>query len=295
MKKKIFKFLVLSLIMCNLSYAGPVTVKKTKWHHMDIKKHFEIITDNVRAGKSAQKFEIRHGECKKQDCKWGAQRTERHLKKLHYSSKKFKNPVYYSLSLYIPDEFGYDYVASKMSMFQSKMMGVDMPLWIVSTQGSGFQLRLGHYKRCEVSKFVKGTWNDFIIKANYSRERIKGEKYFELWWNGKQIDECTHYIPFVNSKHIKESKSHGWSSNKQQINMRYGIYKFRLGDYLTHINKNKPKNMKTMTQPSGQKNIIKPFKYKWENKIPTTVMLFDEIRFGESYSEVDIKTNDPVD
>ena len=262
---------------------------------MDIKKHFEIITDNVRAGKSAQKFEIRHGECKKQDCKWGAQRTERHLKKLHYSSKKFKDPVYYSLSLYIPDEFGYDYVASKMSMFQSKMMGVDMPLWIVSTQGSGFQLRLGHYKRCEVSKFVKGTWNDFIIKANYSRERIKGEKYFELWWNGKQIDECTHYIPFVNSKHIKESKSHGWSSNKQQINMRYGIYKFRLGDYLTHINKNKPKNMKTMTQPSGQKNIIKPFKYKWENKIPTTVMLFDEIRFGKSYSDVDIKNNIPVD
>lgn len=295
MKKKIFKFLVLSLIMCNLSYAGPVTVKKTKWHHMDIKKHFEIITDNVRAGKSAQKFVIRHGECKKQDCKWGAQRTERHLKKLHYSSKKFKNPVYYSLSLYIPDEFGYDYVASKMSMFQSKMMGVDMPLWIVSTQGSGFQLRLGHYKRCEVSKFVKGTWNDFIIKANYSRERIKGEKYFELWWNGKQIDECTHYIPFVNSKHIKESKSHGWSSNKQQINMRYGIYKFRLGDYLTHINKNKPKNMKTMTQPSGQKNIIKPFKYNWEVKIPTTIMLFDEIRFGKSFSEVDIKTNDPVD
>lgn len=295
MMKKIFKFLVLSLIMCNLSYAGPVTVKKTKWHHMDIKKHFEIITDNVRAGKSAQKFVIRHGECKKQDCKWGAQRTERHLKKLHYSSKKFKNPVYYSLSLYIPDEFGYDYVASKMSMFQSKMMGVDMPLWIVSTQGSGFQLRLGHYKRCEVSKFVKGTWNDFIIKANYSRERIKGEKYFELWWNGKQIDECTHYIPFVNSKHIKESKSHGWSSNKQQINMRYGIYKFRLGDYLTHINKNKPKNMKTMTQPSGQKNIIKPFKYNWEVKIPTTIMLFDEIRFGKSFSEVDIKTNDPVD
>ena len=295
MKKKIFKFLVLSSIMCNLSYAGPVTVKKTKWHHMDIKKHFEIITDNVRAGKSAQKFEIRHGECKKQDCKWGAQRTERHLKKLHYSSKKFKDPVYYSLSLYIPDEFGYDYVASKMSMFQSKMMGVDMPLWIVSTQGSGFQLRLGHYKRCEVSKFVKGTWNDFIIKANYSRERIKGEKYFELWWNGKQIDECTHYIPFVNSKHIKESKSHGWSSNKQQINMRYGIYKFRLGDYLTHINKNKPKNMKTMTQPSGQKNIIKPFKYNWEVKIPTTIMLFDEIRFGKSFSEVDIKTNDPVD
>ena len=43
--------------------------------------------------------------------------------------------------------------------------------------------------------------------------------------------------------------------------MRYGIYKFRVGDYLSQINRNKPKGMKTMTQPSGQKNIIKPFKY----------------------------------
>lgn len=293
--KKLLEIVILSLFVCSLGYAEPVTVKKTKWHHMDIKKHFEIITDNVRAGKSAQKFEIRHGECKKQDCKWGAQRTERHLKKLHYSSKKFKEPVFYALSIYIPEDFGYDFVASKMSLFQAKMKGVDMPLWMVSTQGSGFQVRLGHYKRCHGFSFKKGSWNDFIVKTNYSRERIKGEKYFELWWNGEQINECTHYIPFVKSKHIKESKSHGWSSNKQQINMRYGIYKFRVGDYLSQINRNKPKGMKTMTQPSGQKNIIKPFKYKWENKIPTTVMLFDEVRFGKSYDEVDINKNKPVD
>ena len=293
--KKVLVIFFISLFVSNSSYSEPVTVKNTKWHHMDIKKHFEIITDNVRSGKTAQKFEIRHGECKKQDCKWGAHRTERHLKKLHYSSKKFKDPEYYSLSLYIPNEFGYDFVASKMSMFQAKMKGVDMPLWMVSSQGSGFQVTLGHYKRCDVQAFKKETWNDFIIKANYSRERVKGEKYFELWWNGKQINECTHYIPFVTNKHIKESKSHGWSSNKQQINMRYGIYKFRVGDYLSLINKNKPKNMKTMTQPSGQKNIIKPFKYKWENKIPTTIMLFDEVRFGASYEEVDINNNNPVD
>tara|TARA_Y100000741_G_scaffold188389_1_gene143374 strand:- start:89 stop:976 length:888 start_codon:yes stop_codon:yes gene_type:complete len=295
MIKKILKILLPVLILCNSSYAVPIVVKKTKWHHMDIKKHFEIVTENVRLGKTAQKFEIRHGECKKQDCKWGAHRTEKHLKIYQYSKKKFKDPVFYAVSIFIPEDFGYDFVASKMSMFQAKMKGVDMPLWMVSTQGAGFQVRLGHYKRCSVHSFKKGTWNDFVVKTNYSRERIKDEKYFELWWNGKKIDECTHYIPFVTKKHIKESKSHGWSSNKQQINMRYGIYKFRVGDYLSQINKNKPKNMKTMTQPSGQKNIIKPFKYNWEIKIPTTAMLFDEIRFGKSFSEVDIKTNDPVD
>ena len=61
------------------------------------------------------------------------------------------------------------------------------------------------------------------------------------------------------------------------------------------MNKNKPKGIKMMIQPCGQKNIIKPFKYKWENKIPTTIMLYDEIRFGKTFSEVDIKTNNPVD
>ena len=53
-----------------------------------------------------------------------------------------------------------------------------------------FEVTLGHYKRCDVQSFKKENWNDFIIKANYSRERVKGEKYFELWWNGKQINEC---------------------------------------------------------------------------------------------------------
>ena len=294
--KKIFKFLVLSSIMCNLSYAGPVTVKKTVWHHMGVKKHFEIITDNVRAGKSAQKFEIRHGECKKQDCKWGAHRSERKLKKLHYPKKKISDPVFYALSIFTPKDFGYDTVARKMSLFQAKMKGVDMPIWMVSTDGSGFELSLGHYKRCyEGGTLKKETWYDFVIKVIYSREKIKGTKYVELWLNGKQLDDCTYYLPIINSKQIKESKSHGWNSNRQQIDMRYGIYKFRAGDYLSQINKNKPKGLKTMIQPSGQKNIIKPFKYNWEVKIPTTIMLFDEIRFGKSFSEVDIKTNDPVD
>ena len=87
---KILKILALALILCNSSYAGPVTIKKTVWHHMGVKDHFEIVTDNVRAGETAQKFEIRHGECKKQDCKWGAHRSERKLKKLHYPKKKIK-------------------------------------------------------------------------------------------------------------------------------------------------------------------------------------------------------------
>ena len=90
MMKKILKLLVLASILCNSSYAVPIVVKKTRWHHMDIKKHFEIVSENVRAGKTAQKFEIRHGECKKQDCKWGAHRTEKHLKIYQFSKKNLK-------------------------------------------------------------------------------------------------------------------------------------------------------------------------------------------------------------
>jgi hypothetical protein len=294
--KEILKILVLTLILCNSSYAGPVTIKNTVWHHMGVKDHFEIVTNNVRAGKSAQKFEIRHGECKKQDCKWGAHRSERKLKKLHYPKKKLSDPVFYALSIFTHKDFGYETVARKMSLFQAKMKGVDMPIWMVSTDGSGFELSLGHYKRCyEGGTLKKETWNDFVIKVIYSKEKVKGTKYVELWLNGKQLNDCTYYLPIINDKQIKESKSHGWNSNRQQIDMRYGIYKFRAGDYLSQINKNKPKGLKTMIQPSGQKNIIRPFKYKWENKIPTTIMLYDEIRYGKTFSEVDIKTNNPVD
>ena len=50
--------------------------------------------------------------------------------------------------------------------------------------------------------------------------------------------------------------------------------------------------MKIFTQPSGQVNIVKPFKFKWENEF--TVMLFDEVRFGKTYEE-DINNNNPVD
>ena len=295
MKKFLYIF-VLSLFNYNFSYSEPVTIKKTVWHHMAVTEHFKIVTGNVRAGKTAQKFEIRHGECKKQDCKWGAHRSERKLKKNHYPKTKLSDPVFYALSIFPPKDFGYDTVARKMSLFQAKMKGVDMPIWMVSTDGSGFELSLGHFKRCyEGGTLNKETWNDFVIKVIYSKEKVQGTKYVELWLNGIQLDDCTHYLPIINNKQIKESKSHGWSSNKQQIDMRYGIYKYRAGDYLSQINKNKPKGIKTMIQPSGQKNIIKPFKYKWENEIPTTVMLFDEVRFGKSYEEVDINKNNPVD
>ena len=222
--KKILKISVLALIICNSSYAGPVTIKKTVWHHMGVKDHFEIVTDNVRAGETAQKFEIRHGECKKQDCKWGAHRSERKLKKLHYPKKKLSDPVFYALSIFTPKDFGYDTVARKMSLFQAKMKGVDMPIWMVSTDGSGFELSLGHYKRCyEGGTLKKETWNDFVIKVIYSKEKVKGTKYVELWLNGKQLNDCTYYLPIINDKQIKESKSHGWNSNRQQIDMRYGI------------------------------------------------------------------------
>ena len=203
---KILKILALALILCNSSYAGPVTIKKTVWHHMGVKDHFEIVTDNVRAGETAQKFEIRHGECKKQDCKWGAHRSERKLKKLHYPKKKLSDPVFYALSIFTPKDFGYDTVARKMSLFQAKMKGVDMPIWMVSTDGSGFELSLGHYKRCyEGGTLKKETWNDFVIKVIYSKEKVKGTKYVELWLNGKQLNDCTYYLPIINDKQIKES------------------------------------------------------------------------------------------
>ena len=78
--------------------------KHTKSNHLSVTKDsFYIVSDVVRAGETGQMFVLKHGQCKGQDCKWGAHRSERRLMINHYSSKKIGKEVYYAVSIYIPE------------------------------------------------------------------------------------------------------------------------------------------------------------------------------------------------
>ena len=70
--------LVLWLLATANSYAEDITVSKTINNHLSAspKETFFVVDDFVRSGKIGQKFVLKHGQCKGQDCKWGAHRTE---------------------------------------------------------------------------------------------------------------------------------------------------------------------------------------------------------------------------
>ena len=265
--------------------------KHTKSNLLSVTKDsFYIVSDVVRAGKTGQMFVLKHGQCKGQDCKWGAHRSERRLMINHYSSKKIGKEVYYAVSIYIPEEFGYQSTAGKMSLLQAKMTGVDMPLWMIYTDGAGYYLKLPFVGRskCMLGIIEKGRWHDFVVKADYGREKVKEHEYFKIWQNGKE-QKCTTYIPIITSRTMKESRSHGWSSNNQEINMRYGIYKWEIGKFLKFTGTNKTIKYKTFDQPSGYTNIKYPFKYNWGKELMTTVMYYDEVRIGKTLQEVRIQ------
>ena len=282
---------VFALLFTVNTYAEDIPVNKTETGPLSAspKETFFVVDDFVRSGKNGQKFVLKHGQCKGQDCKWGAHRTERRLKAKHSSSKKVGNEVFYGLSIHIPKDFGYEFTAGKMSLFQAKMTGVDMPIWMLQTDGGAYYLTLPHsgLAKCRLGLIEKGRWHDFVVKADYGREKVKGHKYFEIWQNAERQD-CYASSPIITKKVMTESKSHGWNSNKQDITLRYGIYKWEIGEFLQFTGSKKPK-IKTFLQPSGYKNIKYPFKYDWGKDLMTTVMHYDEIRLGKSFDEVTIQ------
>ena len=199
------------------------------------------------------------------------------------------NEVFYGLSVYIPEDFGYEFTAGKMSLIQAKMTGVDMPIWMLDTDGGAYYLKLPHsgLAKCMMGLIEKGKWHDFVVKADYGREKVKGYKYFEIWQNAERRN-CDASSPIITKKVMTESKSHGWNSNKQDITMRYGIYKWEIGEFLQFTGSKKPK-IKTFLQPSGYKNIKYPFKYDWGKELATTVMYYDELRVGKTFAEATIQ------
>ena len=78
------------------------------------------------------------------------------------------NEVFYGLSIHIPENFGYEFTAGKMSLFQAKMTGVDKPLWMLETDGAGYYLKLPHSRSVKytISFIEKGRWHDFVVKVD---------------------------------------------------------------------------------------------------------------------------------
>jgi len=289
--------LLVLILFPSAASAKDITVKHTQTGPLSAnpKDTFFVVGDFTKAGDKAQMFVLAHGQCKGQDCKWSAQRSEREIKITDRSKSKIGNILFYSVSIFIPKEMDGNTSGGKLSLFQAKMKGVDMPLWQIFTSGMGFNVKIPATKgKMFCALFNKGEWNDIVVKVDYGREKVKDYKYFEMWINGENKPGCTHHSQVVTKQVIKESKSHGWSSNTQQISTRYGIYRWNVGDYLyrkasSEIRKANKKKMKEYKQPNGLTSIMYPFKMDWGHEVPTLTLYYDEVRYGKSLGEVMIR------
>ena len=70
--------------------------------------------------------------------------------------------------------------------------------------------------------------------------------------------------------------------------MRYGVYKWEIGDFLRFTGSKKPK-VQTFNQSSDYTNIKFPFKYDRGKELMTTIMYYDKVRIWKSLSEASIQ------
>jgi hypothetical protein len=278
-----------------IAHAKPI-LKATKIEELSHKSkyRFSMTTQRTRRGTKAQRFEIRHGDCGKSsgwsDCKTDRGRIERKEKPKNKMVKP-NGTVWYGYSIYIPKDF-VSLGRANTILSQAKVEKHGHPLWAMTFNDKPYLL-YGNGKHCALGSLSgwRGKWNDITVYANYA---TSGQKtYFQLFKNGKKL--CQFNEPMMPKKFAKQS---------QKIGLKYGIYSSFVSRYLS-ANATKPVNLETYTQKHATGSTSKsatptPFKYDWGVKLPTHVIYYDEMRYGKTRADVDVRMREaagerPVD
>lgn len=267
------------------SKVGKPIEKRTKIESLSHKKKYRFakVSSPTRRGKVAQRFEIRHGDCGKSsgwnDCKNDRGRIERKENPKNKMSKP-KSGVWYGYSMLIPKDFR-SLGRANTILGQAKVEKNNMPLWALTFNDNPYLL-YSDGSHCKLGSFNswKGKWIDVTIYANYATQ---GQSvYFELFKNGNSV--CRRTKPIMPQKYANKS---------QKIGLKYGIYSSFVSRYL---DKYKTKNVNAPAYGQNHSNGGKskspaqsPFKYDWGVQLPTHVVYYDEMRYGSTREEVDVR------
>lgn len=282
--KNFSSFLLYSLVLSSVAQAKPI-MKATKIEGLSHKSKYRFAMTNeiTRRGEKAQRFEIRHGDCGKasgwSDCTTDRGRIERKENPKNKMAKP-NGTVWYGYSIFIPKDF-VSLGRANTILSQAKVEKHGFPLWALTFNDRPYLL-YGNGDTCSLGSLSnwKGKWNDITVYANYS---TSGQKtYFQLFRNGKKL--CQFNKPMMPAKFAKGG---------QKIGLKYGIYSSFVSRYLSS-NATKTVNLKGYTQKQSTGTTSKsptptPFKYDWGVKLPTHVIYYDEMRYGKTREQVDVR------
>jgi hypothetical protein len=237
-------FCVPTTILAQSTAAGKSIERMTQIANLSHKKkyNFAKVSSPTRRGKSAQRFEIRHGDCGKSsgydDCNNDRGRVERKENPKNKMSKP-KSGVWYGYSILIPRDFK-SLGRASTGLGQVKVEKNNMPLWKLNFNDNPYLL-FSDGTHCKVGSLNswKGKWIDITIFAHYATQ---GQPvYFELFKNGKSM--CRRSKPIMPQNYAKKS---------QKIGFKYGIYSSFVSRYL---DKHKTKQCKTQSNNGPQKRL----------------------------------------
>jgi len=228
---------------------------------------YQIVSNPVRAGKEAQRFEVRPGDCGEtsgwSDCRVGNERSEIELRR----DIPFPGNVWIGWSVYLPSDFSNGRNLYQAKIFQLKFR--DGPerdevnssntftqLLNLQIERDGDALTMCVYRfsktasgwkdRCDKSRIagvgqMRGKWTDILL--NYDS---RGTGALTVYVNGQARSTERDFVAFDSDK----------------VFVAYGIYR-----------------------PVGAMS----------GPIPTQVVYVDEMRIGSSRDEVEVQSERPVD
>jgi hypothetical protein len=253
---------------------------KTKWGYSKIRGH-------TRAGKRAERFELRHGDCGSDrgysDCENDRQRTER-AEQPNDRMQKIGKATWYGWSMYLNPDFR-DIGPGNTLLGQLKLTDWREPLWFINAREGGIRVMFANQPECRAGSVSqwRGRWVDIVIFADY-RYQASGQDMFAMWVNGEKV--CSKKGPLVTQQMVNGSKGTTY--------IKYGIYNSYVSNWL---DRNKTKKVQAIGFVDKHKKsglVLKsaaetPFAYDWGVKLPTQVVFYDEMRYGLSRQEVDIR------
>lgn len=242
-----------------------------------------------RLGTRAQRFEIHHGDCGGNkgwdDCSTDRQRVERKEDPKDFIQREGAQ-VWYGWSLFLDPNYP-DLGTTNAAFGQVKMRNWRSPIWIVKLKNGRATLNLHAQDDCYLGSLTdwRGKWIDFTLFADY--DLAPSGPSLVLYINGEKA--CTYSKPLI-TKAMAEVQ-------QGDLYMKYGIYNSYVSRWLNQ-NKTKPVEPESLndqfklsggTQGAASSPAANPFNYDWGVELPIQVAYYDEMRFGRSREEVDVR------
>lgn len=250
---------------------------------------YSRVRGRSRLGNRSQRFEIRHGDCGGNkywdDCTTDRQRVER-KEDPKDRIQGVGSQVWYGWSMFL-DPNCPDLWKTNAAFGQVKMRNWRSPIWMIKLKQGRFALNLHAQDNCYFGHLAdfRGRWMDFTLYADY-RPAPSGPSVI-LYLNGRKV--CTYSKPLITSAMANVQNG--------DLYMKYGIYNSYVSRWLDR-NKTHPVaalaledrfSLSTGAQGASDSPAATPFRYDWGGELPTQISFYDEMRYGTSRDQVDVR------